>query len=111
MLTDYPDIDALDGEPLLLTLRQAAALLAVSVRTIQRLVAAGELRTVTFGRRCTRVVYADLAALVELKAGARTQYGQRLQKLERERRRREDERLVRWGQALRLRAAGSTLDH
>src|SRR5690348_7499225 len=89
MLTDHSDIDALDGEPLLLTFRQAAAVLAVSSRTVQRLVKAGELRTISFGRRCTRVVYADLVVLMELKAGARTQHGKRLAKLERERKRRD----------------------
>ncbi len=104
MLTDHSDIDALDGEPLLLTLSQAAALLAVSIRTVQRLIKAGELRTVSFGRRCTRVLYADLAALIELKAGARTQHGKRLRNLERERQRREEARLLRWGRAQQTRA-------
>ncbi len=111
MLTNHADIDALDGEPLLLTLRQAAALLAVSTRTIQRLIKAGELRTVSFGRRCTRVVYADLAALVELKAGAETQHGKRLAKLERERKRRQNARLLAWGGAQQARTGHAVTWH
>ncbi len=52
------------SEPVqLLTLAQVAQRLALSRRTVQRLIAAGELRAVRFGR-AVRVTERELAAFV-----------------------------------------------
>jgi len=53
-----------DGVPRLLTTRQAAERLAISLRTLERLAASGELRAVRFGRS-VRIDSADLAAFIE----------------------------------------------
>jgi excisionase family DNA binding protein len=52
------------AEPLLLTTRQAAERLAISLATIKRLVRAGQLAYVKIGH-CLRFDPADLAAFIE----------------------------------------------
>jgi excisionase family DNA binding protein len=60
------DPDGDPGEPLCMTYDQAALLLAVSKRTIERLVACGELPTVDVGS-CRRIARDDLVAYVQSK--------------------------------------------
>jgi len=54
------------------TMPQAAALLTVSKRTLERLIAAGEFpQPVRFTSRCVRVPAADVAAYIERKLAQR----------------------------------------
>jgi excisionase family DNA binding protein len=52
----------------LLTLDTVAERLATSRRTVQRLIDAGELRVVRFGKRSVRVTERELAAFVAARA-------------------------------------------
>jgi excisionase family DNA binding protein len=58
------DPDGDPGEALLVTYEQAALVLAVSKRTVERLVARGELPTVDVGG-CRRIARDDLVAYVQ----------------------------------------------
>ena len=58
------DFDADPGDSLAMTYEEAARRLAVSSRTVRRLIASGELPRVTIGG-CARVTVADLQAFTE----------------------------------------------
>jgi excisionase family DNA binding protein len=54
-------------EPELLTKKQAAALMALSIRTMDRLVAKGDIPHVSLGKRCVRFPLKPLRAWIEAK--------------------------------------------